>query len=85
MRGYKVDNNALKKVLVDKNIKTIQGLSDISGVNRNTCAQVLGGEIYPSSDVMARLANALGLGSEEAGKIFFAQDLRNTKVKVKGG
>jgi len=77
MNSYRVDNKALKKILVDKNIKTTQKLSDISGVNRNTCAKVLDDKIFPSSDVMARLATALHLDSKEAGKIFFSENLRN--------
>jgi len=75
LRGYRVDNKELKKSLVDNEIKTIQELSEISKVNRNTCSQVLEGRIYPSSDVMTKLATALNLDSGTAGRIFFAQKL----------
>ena len=60
---------------IDADLDNIQKLSDCSGVNRNTIADVVNGKTYPSSDVMQRIAIALHLPYERAGFIFFAKQL----------
>jgi len=77
---YKVDNKALQKILIDRNIQTVQALAEISGISSNTCGKILRGKIFPSSAVMARLAIVLHLDSKTAGDIFFMHNLRNAKV-----
>ena len=72
---YTVDTKELKKAMIDAGIDTTSELSERSGVNRNTAGEVVNGKIYPSSDVMARMAEALGLSGEAAGRIFFAKEL----------
>ena len=72
---YEVDTKELKIAMVEAGIKNITELSKASGVNRNTTAEVISGEIYPSSMVMARFVAALGIGAERAGRIFFKQKL----------
>ncbi len=72
---YSVDTKELKKAMIDADMDTIQDLTDKSGINRNTIAGVLNGKIYPSSDVMQRMALALNLNYIRAGKIFFAPQL----------
>lgn len=72
---HTVDTKALRRAMVDKNITTIEQLSRETGVNRNTLAGVLNGESYPSSSVMSRLVDGLGLDGEDAGRIFFASEL----------
>lgn len=72
---YKVDTKALQKAMIDLDIKTIEQLSEITGVNRNTLSDIINGKIFPSSMVMAKLAHCLHLTSEEAGRIFFTPRL----------
>lgn len=72
---HTVDTKALRKAMVDKEITTIEQLSKETGVNRNTLADVLNGNAYPSSSVMSRLADGLELSGEDAGRIFFANEL----------
>ena len=64
---YHVDVKELKKAMIDAGIDTIQDLSDKSGINRNTLSDILKEKIYPSSDVMVRLANTLSLPTEKCG------------------
>lgn len=76
MRRYKTDTVELKKLMVEKNIKTILELSEKTGINRNTLGRILDGTIQPSSDAMDRLVYTLEIQPEKAGRIFFAIDLR---------
>lgn len=72
---YTTDIVELKKTMIDCNIKTVCELSELSGVNRNTLSLVLNGNIQPSSSVMYKIAYALHLEPEHAGRIFFAKNL----------
>ena len=72
---YSVDIKELRKAMIDAGINTTAELSERSGVNRNTLGDVLNEKIYPSSDVMARISNALSLSGESAGRIFFKKTL----------
>ncbi|MCH5340090.1 MAG: helix-turn-helix transcriptional regulator [Acetatifactor sp.] len=76
MEIYKTDTMAIKKRMIEKGIKTITELSDITGVNRNTLSKVLSGKSQPSSDVMEKLVYNLDFTPQEAGPIFFKLDLR---------
>lgn len=76
MRRYKTDTVELKKLMVEKNIKTILELSEKTGINRNTLGRILDGTIQPSSDAMDRLVYTLEIQPEKAGRIFFMIDLR---------
>lgn len=78
MRRYKTDVIELRKIMAEKNIKTIVELSEKSGINRNTLGKILDGSIQPSSEVMDRLVFTLDIEPANAGKIFFAPDLRTT-------
>lgn len=78
MSIYKTDVVAIKKRMVEKNIKTITDLSALTGVNRNTLANVLSGKSQPSSDVMERLVYGLEFTPQEAGPIFFTANLLET-------
>ena len=79
---YHVDVKELKKAMIDAGIDTIQDLSDKSGINRNTLSDILKEKIYPSSDVMVRLANTLSLPTEKCGAIFFATELTEMQEDV---
>lgn len=72
---YQVDTKELQKAMIDAGIRTIEQLSDVTGVNRNTLADVVNGRAFPSSMVMAKLTHHLNLSSEHAGRIFFASKL----------
>lgn len=65
----------LKKLMVERGFDTVCQLSKVSGVNRNTLALILSGSIQPSSGVMYKLAEALDMEPETAGKIFFTKKL----------
>lgn len=77
-RTFVTDVVAIKKLMVDNNIRNISDLAGKTGVNRNTLGQLLNGEIQPSTYVMDKLICALNIKQEEAGLIFFKDDLRNT-------
>ena len=74
---FRVDVNALKKLMIDNNIETIQELEEKSGVSRNTLSKILKGEVRPSTSVMEKLIDALNIEPVNAGSIFFVPDLRN--------
>lgn len=76
MRRYKTDTVELRKLMAEKNIKTILELSEKTGINRNTLGRILDGTIQPSSDAMDRLVYTLEIQPEKAGRIFFMIDLR---------
>ena len=74
---FKTDHIELRKIMAEKEIKTIKELSEKSGVNRNTLSQIFDGKKQPSSDVMERLIITLNIKPEKAGIIFFNQNLRH--------
>lgn len=63
----------LKKIMIDKNISTINELSRVSGINRNTLGDVMSGKCQPSSNTMVKLVDALEIPLHKAGKIFFSK------------
>lgn len=75
---YTVDTKAIKKLMIDNNINSIGELSERSGVNRNTTADVVSGKIRPSTAVMEKFMVALNIEPVNAGPIFFVPTLRNT-------
>ena len=72
---FSVDTKELRKAMIDAGINTTSELSEKSGVNRNTLGDILNEKIFPSSDVMSRIAEALKLSGEDAGRIFFSRKL----------
>lgn len=66
----------LRKIMAEKEIKTIKELAEKSGINRNTLALIVKGERQPSSEVMKRLVITLDIEPERAGLIFFSRNLR---------
>lgn len=75
-RKRATDTVAIKKLMIERGFKTINSLATESGVNRTTLGKVLDGKIQPSSDVMIKLVETLDIPADDAGKIFFALDLR---------
>lgn len=76
MAAFTTDTAALKKLMIDSDIRTTKELSEKSGVNRNTLAQILNGKAQPSTDVMQKLILCLRIEPTTAGAIFFASNLR---------
>ena len=74
----KTDTIALKKIMIERGFDTITSLANAAGINRTTLGLVLKGEIQPSSGVMFKLAATLELSELDAGRIFFAYDLRDS-------
>lgn len=75
MTVYKTDTIAIKKRMVEKNIKTITELSEITGINRNTLSKIISGKIQPSSEAMQKLVFKLDFTPQEAGNVFFCNKL----------
>ena len=76
---YSVDVSTLKKILIDKKLEKIGDFARESGVNRNTISAIFNG-YKPSSDTMYKIAEALDLTPEMAGKIFFNQTYVSSKL-----
>lgn len=73
---FKTDVKALKKLMVEKNIRTNTELADKSKVNRVTIGNILNEKEQPSANVMYSLAAALDMTPTQAGLIFFKPNLR---------
>ena len=76
VRKRVTDTIAIKKIMIEKGFKTINSLANESGINRTTLGKVLDGKIQPSSDVMFKLIETLDISASDAGRIFFADNLR---------
>ncbi len=72
--SYTINAKELKKLMIENGFDTILSLAEETGVNRTTLGKILSGEQKPSSDAMYRIAAALKISGEQAGKIFFAGD-----------
>lgn len=72
MKQYMVDVKGLRSAMALANIKTNTELAEKSGASRNTIGKVLDGGL-PSTQVLYRIAGALDLSPEEAGRIFIAE------------
>lgn len=73
MQNYTVDTIALRKLMIEQGYMTISSLSKASDVSRNTLSKVLDGSIRPSADVMSKLAVALTMSPEVAGRVFLPE------------
>ena len=74
---YKVNVMILRDQAERRGIRSVEELSEISGVSRHVLLPVLEGRSLPSFDIMLKLASALELSPELAGRIFFDDNLRN--------
>lgn len=72
MKQYTVDVKALRSSMILANIKTNSELAEKAGVSRNTIGAILDGG-RPSTQVLYRIAGALDLSPDEAGRIFIAE------------
>lgn len=76
-KTYKVNILVLWDQAERKGIRSVEELSERSGVDRDVLLPILEGRSLPSFDIMLKLASALELSPELAGRIFFDDDLRN--------
>lgn len=72
---YRINTKELKKVMIDNNIESIAELSEKTGVGRDTLSKVINGKAQPSFGVLLKLAEALSMSPEVAGKVFFYREL----------
>lgn len=72
-----VDTITLKKKMIECHLEKYIDLAEKAGVDRNTISNIMTHASRPSTTVMEKLAIALEMTPEEAGKIFFAKNLRN--------
>lgn len=77
MNTFNVDTFALADIARRNGCKTIKSISEKLGVNRNLVSVVINGNKKPTSDFMYKFVAAYNVPADEAGKIFFAADLRN--------
>lgn len=73
--NYVTDVNAIKKVMIDRNITSISMLSELSGVNRDTLGRILSEKEQPTATTMYKLVDTLQLTATQAGNIFFRKNL----------
>lgn len=70
----RTNTKALRMIMVDKGFNSIGNLAETAEISRITLGKVLSGKVQPSSVVIAKLIVALGIASEEIGRIFFNRD-----------
>jgi hypothetical protein len=73
----KTNTIKLKKLLEERNLKTISEISIKSGIKGEVVKKILDGSIQPSSCEMTQLLFVLKIESKKAGSIFFDDNLRN--------
>lgn len=73
MKQYMVDVKGLRSAMALANIKSKTELAEKSNVNRNTIGTLLDGKSLPTLSVLYRIAGALDLSPDEAGRIFIAE------------
>ena len=73
MKQYMVDVKGLRSAMALANIKSKTELAEKSNVNRNTIGTLLDGKSLPTLSVLYRIAGALDLSPEDAGKLFIAE------------
>jgi hypothetical protein len=72
---YKTDIIELKKVLIERDLSTLQKLSDVSKIHVTVLSDILNGQKQPTSIVIEKLVLVLDLSPKQAGKIFFSTKL----------
>lgn len=77
---YEIDVIELKKIIIERHIKSISQLSSICGINRHTLGRILNKGFKPNADTMYKLVDGLNMSPSQARNIFFSIDLNN-KIK----
>ena len=73
---YQVDVSALRKKMVDCNIRTYTELALHSGIDRNTISKIFSNSVKPSTVAIEKLMIALKIQPEQVGPVFFSRILR---------
>lgn len=71
---YTVDTIALKVVMIQAGYNTIKSFANACEVSDHTVSAILNGA-NPAYSVMCKMISTLKLGAEQAGKIFFNDNL----------
>ena len=79
-KRHATDIRALKRLMAENGFDTIKSLSIAAEIDRNTLGRVLRGEATPSTEIMYKLVDCLHIEPQEAGCIFFSDDLREMQV-----
>ena len=74
-----IDAKLLKSKMALKEFN-IDSLASDTGLNRDTISNIINGKNFPSYTAINAIYYALKLTPEEGMQIFFARDLRKTKV-----
>lgn len=73
---FTVDVNALKCAAIEAGIGTsIMAMAKVTGLDRNTIANIYNKKNKPGSEAMYKIAKACKLQPAECGQIFFARKL----------
>lgn len=72
---YSVDTMALKVAMIQAGYNTNISFAKDCGVSDRTVSAILNGA-NPTYSVMCKMVSVLKLGAEQAGKIFFNDNLR---------
>lgn len=75
-KSYCTDTVALRKLVIERGIKTQTELAQKCKIDRNTLGKIINGKEQPSSTIMYKLAEGLDMTPAQAGFIFFSTDLR---------
>lgn len=74
-KAYEIDLKELKKLMIDCELETITDLAEKSNVDRQTVTSLFSGKSKPSATTMYKIARALKMTPEQAGRIFFKEKL----------
>lgn len=75
-----VDAKAFRIAMINANCDSFVQLSSETGIDKITLSNVCNGKQKPSYDTIEKLADALHLGFEEIGSIFFYRELAEKQV-----
>lgn len=72
---FNTDTKALRKLMIDHEIGSIQQMSEMCKISRKTLSDVVNGKKRPTSNVISAIAQTLDLKSEDIGHIFFVEEV----------
>lgn len=79
---YKVDTTALKTIVHKEGCSTINDVSRKMQYNSDTINKIFSNQLKPSSLFMYKFGVTFHVPLKDMGNIFFAQNLRDTQVKL---
>lgn len=72
---FNTDTKALRKLMIDHEIDSIQQMSEMCKISRKTLSEVVNGKKRPTSNVISAIAQTLDLKSEDIAHIFFVEEV----------